>query len=430
MTAPIPDTLPSVLKVHPDIVRLERYLPLGLSVHATLLFLYARTLDAASLVVWFGFVAALVASTWLLIQVDKRHHFTLFRAIYLASTVWALAISLHTTIVFLVIWHLGICIIYTPLLPQRQALAFLLGTAGSYIVLYPVTPDAAPLPFGLLRAGVILFVGWVSYTLNVRVVKAMLEHQETRQQLINTEVAREQLGKEKELYEQKMEFVALVSHEFRTPLAIIESAGYLLEQYYEQMTPTKRANRIQEIRSQTIRLAEMLDNIVTAEKLLILPSPSVHRTPLNLRELCDIVVEDLNGLAPEQPRIVPVYEGPLETTMVDSDHVRVILYHLLSNALKFSPPQSEVRLYVCRAEQQLLLQVVDHGVGISDSERQRLYQPFFRSDSAAFIKGLGLGLTLVYESVRQQGGSINWRSEPDTGTMFEVRLPLDKPESR
>jgi len=220
--------------------------------------------------------------------------------------------------------------------------------------------------------------------------------------------------------------VSMASHEFRTPLAIIESAGYLLEQYYEQMTPTKRANRVQEIRSQTIRLAEMLDNVVTAEKLLILPSPTTHQTPLNLRELCDAVVEDLNSLVPEQPRIVATYDGPLEMTMVDGDHVRVILYHLLSNALKFSPAQSEVRLFVCRAEQHLLLQVVDHGVGIADSERQRLYQPFFRSDSAAFIKGLGLGLSLVYESVRQEGGSIDWHSEPDTGTTFEVRLPLDK----
>jgi signal transduction histidine kinase len=244
------------------------------------------------------------------------------------------------------------------------------------------------------------------------------KHSEARAD--NLEVVLEQ---ERELIRMREGFISVVSHEFRTPLAVIVSSISLLTQYYERLTAEKRFDHIQRIQQQTYYMLEMLDDMLLYSRAR---AGKLEYTPvmLDFVEVCRKIFEEavrLDGGKHEYKFNVNNHIGVLRT---DAKLLQHILANLLSNAAKYSAEKTLIRVEISRKDEQIVLQVIDQGIGIPKQDLPKLFEPFHRARNAKDFKGTGLGLSIVRESVHAQGGTIEADSIEGVGTSFTVKLPL------
>lgn len=222
---------------------------------------------------------------------------------------------------------------------------------------------------------------------------------------------------------QKDEFLAMLSHELRNPLAAIRSACALLERVD---SPDPLMPRIQSILGrQTGHVAHLLDELldlarVTSGKLTIVPDV------IDLCEVARDVLSDLGPIDSETTLSVELSEQPL---WINGDYVRLVqvVQNLLSNAIKYTPKDGRIELRVAADRQGASLRVTDTGVGVDHEFYQRLFEPFEQApqDIARSAGGLGLGLALSKSIVELHDGTITARSGGrNLGSVFEVWLPL------
>lgn len=231
------------------------------------------------------------------------------------------------------------------------------------------------------------------------------------------------LAKQKELAELKSRFVSMTSHEFRTPLAAIQSSAELLRDYGERLPQSERAELVEIIVVSVRRMTQMLDNVLAigraeAEKLDFKPAP------VDLRQLCrDIVADTERAADPHAAAIRVDMRGCTDGLLLDEKLMRHILGNLLSNGLKYSPQGGEVLLEVDCGERETVFAVSDHGIGIPADDLPHLFDAFHRARNVGSITGTGLGLAIVQRCVRLHGGEISVRSAVGEGTRFTVALP-------
>jgi signal transduction histidine kinase len=237
------------------------------------------------------------------------------------------------------------------------------------------------------------------------------------------EALREEQAKQRELSELKTRFVAMTSHEFRTPLSVIVSSSDMLEAYAERWSLAKKAEHFGRIRAAAVGMTRMLDAI-----LLIGRSDAgalqLEPRPLELARFCAEVLAAVEQANPGAAPILPQIPMAPHWVVADERMLRQVLENLLSNALKYSPDGKPVSCEVAQREDELLLRVQDHGIGIPESDQQRLFETFQRGGNVAGISGSGLGLAVVGRAVKLHGGSIAVHSELGVGSEFVVRIPL------
>lgn len=224
------------------------------------------------------------------------------------------------------------------------------------------------------------------------------------------------------------QFVAIASHELRTPVTSIRGYAQLLERQATQGTlDTARASRnAGQIVVQASRLAALISDLLDASRF------QQGRLDLSL-EPCDLTAlasEALSAFrtAPERTAQHTLrFVGPAPV-IGQWDHARLdqVLTNLLSNALKYSPAGGEVCVEVrSTVDERAVLIVSDQGIGISSAEQAQLFQPFVRGAlSQGQIGGTGLGLYIVRQIVEGHGGTIAVASMPGQGTSFIITLPL------
>lgn len=223
---------------------------------------------------------------------------------------------------------------------------------------------------------------------------------------------------------QKDEFLAMLSHELRNPLAVVRSATELLETVdtSDPMIP-----RIQTVlKRQTSHMARLLDDLldlarIASGKLVIEPAM------LDLREVVREVVSDLEPVLRQRARLA--VDLPPAPVWVDGDRVRLaqVVHNLVSNALKYTPPQGAVGLRLHTARKGAVVIVTDTGVGLDPELKPHLFKPFRQGpqDIARSSGGLGLGLAVSKTIVELHRGTIEARSAGrNRGSEFEVWLPL------
>jgi signal transduction histidine kinase len=215
----------------------------------------------------------------------------------------------------------------------------------------------------------------------------------------------------------------MTSHEFRTPLATIQSSAELLERYSHKWTVDKRAEHLRRIQTATRNMTALLEDVLLvgkaeAGKLEFAPAP------LNLEKFCRDMIEELQlGLGAKHSLVLTI-EGDGTAAYLDEKLLRHILSNLLSNAIKYSLPGSEVSLgLTCQAGQASLV-IRDQGIGIPPADRARLFEAFHRADNVKNIPGTGLGLAIVKNSVDVHGGTLEVYSQLGVGTTITVTLPM------
>jgi signal transduction histidine kinase len=237
------------------------------------------------------------------------------------------------------------------------------------------------------------------------------------------------MQREKELSEMKSKFVSTASHEFRTPLATMLSSAELLEHYPDGLSSAEKLNLLQTIQSGAKRMSEMIDDVLTLGRV----ESGVLRLNagrMNLSELCRTVASEFRIAQGKQHVITLDDRFDRADVELDEKLLRHILNNLLSNAVKYSPPGSEVTLSLTRRNEQAVIEVQDHGIGIPPQDQPRLFESFHRASNVENRPGTGLGLAIVKKSVELHRGEISVTSTVGVGTRITVVLPLRSFEQR
>ncbi len=223
----------------------------------------------------------------------------------------------------------------------------------------------------------------------------------------------------------KNEFLAILSHELRNPLAPIRNSIYLLERAAPGSAQAARSKEV--IRRQTMHLTRLVDDLLDVTRISH-GKIELRRTRVDLRDVVRKTTDDLRSLFEESEVELRVehFVGPV---WVDADPTRIIqvLGNLLQNAVKFTPPPGTVTVGISLGEQRAEISVRDTGLGMEPHEVERMFEPFAQADHdlARTKGGLGLGLALVRGLVELHGGSVRARSGGiGKGTEFVFNLPL------
>ncbi|HWB03063.1 MAG TPA: PAS domain S-box protein [Verrucomicrobiales bacterium] len=231
------------------------------------------------------------------------------------------------------------------------------------------------------------------------------------------------LARERELSEIKSNFVSMVSHEFRTPLGVIQSAADVLDRYLDRLEPEDRREHLDMIFRSTRGLAHLVDSV------LLLGRVGDGRTqfvpaPLDLERICREVVDEVGSATAARCAVEITASPGLEGARSDPGLLRHILTNLIGNAVKYSDPGSPVQLLIERRNGDAVLTVRDRGIGIPESDRARLFNSFARGSNVGQRPGSGLGLLIVQRCVTLHGGTIHLESKTGEGTAVTVVLPV------
>ncbi len=229
------------------------------------------------------------------------------------------------------------------------------------------------------------------------------------------------LQRERELSELKSRFVAVASHEFRTPLAAILSSVELLDDYGSRLPESERKEIVGLIKSAVTRMNSMIEQVLLTSRLesgRFAFDPAARAVPDLLVQLA----AEMDQSNAQSSRIAMRCEGIDEHRLVDAELLHHILINLLGNALKYSPAETAVNCNVAADGDWLLITVSDRGIGIPPADLPRLFETFHRGTNVGNIQGTGIGLHVVHECVQLHRGTINVDSEPGRGTSFHVKL--------
>ncbi len=231
------------------------------------------------------------------------------------------------------------------------------------------------------------------------------------------------LERERELSVLKSNFVALVSHEFRTPLGIIMSAAEILDSYFDRLGPEKRREHLRDIHQASRHMSDLMEEVLLLGRV---EAGKIHFKPdlIDLSRFCQQVIGEVSA-ATERRCVIELATRRLPSRASGDEAVlRHIFTNLLSNAVKYSPAGSKVRFTVEREGNAALFQIRDEGIGIPAEDQPQLFQAFRRGSNVGEVPGSGLGLLIVQRCVQLHGGQIRLESKPGRGTTVAVCLPL------
>ena len=228
----------------------------------------------------------------------------------------------------------------------------------------------------------------------------------------------------KAMGEAKDQFVATVSHDFRSPLAIIQSAVQTVLADAE-MPPDVRRRFLTRAERQCKRLGALVKDLLDLARIENRETV-FERVPLS--ELIEDTIEGARAAFDERG-VALVYQPPEDVVVaeVDRGHVGRALANLVDNALKFTPPAGRVTVDLRRAAGEACIAVTDTGPGIPDEEREHVFDRFFQGrQGQALGSGSGLGLAIVAGVVRRHGGTVMVTSAEGAGSTFQLCLPVSR----
>lgn len=236
------------------------------------------------------------------------------------------------------------------------------------------------------------------------------------------------LKKEKELNELKTRFLSATSHEFRTPLASIQSSFEILERYENKLSPERKKEHFNKIRKAISDLTELLNDLlkVNKDELDLLYFRPEH---INLRLLIYDCIEKIKFSQSEDYHFEFTYDLDKEDYFLDYRLMNFIINNLLGNAVKFSPKGGKIRVNVEKSNGQILIKISDEGIGILPEDFDKIFEPFYRGKNAETIKGTGLGLSIVKNAVELHNGKIEVKSKVNKGSEFLIYIPVKNPNT-
>lgn len=260
--------------------------------------------------------------------------------------------------------------------------------------------------------------------INTKLSREIRERQAVERELLSSrEELEASLAKEKELSELKSRFVSMASHEFRTPLSTILSSTALIGRYTEGDQQPQRDKHLARIKGAVDALNSILNDFLSISKIEE-GKISTNITEVAYIQLCDEVIDDISGLLKPGQTISVAHSFDQLQLMTDKNVLKNILFNLLSNAIKYSGERKKIGIRSNTDAGNLIIDVVDEGMGIPAQDQKYLFTRFFRASNVTNIQGTGLGLNIVAGYVKMLDGSIDFESEHGKGSTFTVTIPI------
>ena len=231
------------------------------------------------------------------------------------------------------------------------------------------------------------------------------------------------LQAEKDSAVMQKQFVSMASHEFRTPLSIIDMTAQRLLKRHDSMSEKQIIERFQKIRGAAKRITGLIESTLSSARLedgkvdYTCNSCDVRRHVL---ECVETQMDVAKGY-----KINTDLTALPELIQADSGHLNQIFTNLLSNAVKYSPNNKNINIKGWTKNKHAFISFTDFGIGIPENEQPKMFNRFFRTSSAAGIPGTGIGLNLIKQLVEIQGGDLSFKSADGQGSTFTVSLLIE-----
>jgi signal transduction histidine kinase len=218
----------------------------------------------------------------------------------------------------------------------------------------------------------------------------------------------------------RADFVSLVSHELRSPMAAVIGASRTLQGRWRELTPEQRQSFLGLIGDETSRLATLIDDVLDTSRIEA-GTFSFTFSDVDLVELLRDVVASAEIAQDEVELTADV--GTLPRIRGDRERLRQVIQNLIDNAVKYSSAGGRVRVSAMADDGQVLIDVQDEGPGIAPEDQQLIFEKFGRSSGGAAKPGTGLGLFIARSIAEAHGGSLDVESVPRRGSVFRLELP-------
>ena len=221
-----------------------------------------------------------------------------------------------------------------------------------------------------------------------------------------------------EMSELREQFIAVLGHDLRNPLASIVGAARLLR----REIPSEKALRVLQLMETSVdRMAGLIDDVMDFARGRLGSGIDLHRRVASLQPILSQVVGELEAIEPS--RVIFCDVDLPEPMSVDEGRIGQMMSNLLGNALTHGDPKAPVRLHASMSDAQLTLWVANAGKPIPEAAMERLFQPFFRGEVRPSQQGLGLGLYIASEIAKAHGGALTVQSN-EFETRFTFSMPL------
>lgn len=228
---------------------------------------------------------------------------------------------------------------------------------------------------------------------------------------------------QEEKVQTKTDLINMASHEIRHPLTLIMGFSEVLRDYGDTLDEGESREVADKLNKAADRLRRSVVNMMEISRIES-GKLSVQAEEIDLKPMLTSLTEELKARSLQHDVEVEV-DRDAEKIFADRDKLEIILFNLMDNAVKYSPPGSKVNVFTRRSDNEILLGVRDQGQGISEEYLNFIFQPFRKGESKEHgpIKGMGLGLYIVNRLVEAHGGRIEVRSEHGRGSTFIARIP-------
>lgn len=232
--------------------------------------------------------------------------------------------------------------------------------------------------------------------------------------------------REREIDKVKSEFVSLASHQLRTPLTTINWSSEKLLSGASGKLSQSQQKEVKEAYDASKKMVSLIDALLNVSRLEM-GTVSIEPELVNITEAASVCIKEFKPKISKKKLILQVkYDPSLTSFQTDPKLLNIILLNLLSNAVKYTPIGGKISLAFDKEKNNILITVIDSGIGIPQNQQNMIFTKLFRADNAQTIDpdGTGLGLYIVKAVTISLGGKISFESGEGKGTIFKVTLPL------
>ena len=254
--------------------------------------------------------------------------------------------------------------------------------------------------------------------------REIADHRDHLEQLVQarTQALDAALTRERATAELYRNFGAMISHQFRTPLAIVDSALQRLMRRSDRLSPTEVLERGGNARQAIARLTRLVESTLDAARLDA-GQIEIRSRPCDLGQLAADICARQTEQPPKREISVDILDGDSVMAYCDPVHAENILVNLLSNAVKYSPPGTAIAVAVTTEGDQAKCRISNRGDIACPAERDALFERYFRGSNAEGQPGIGIGLYMARTLARMQGGDVQLNAGDDDQVAFTLNLP-------
>ncbi|GAA4160108.1 hypothetical protein GCM10022217_23690 [Chryseobacterium ginsenosidimutans] len=232
---------------------------------------------------------------------------------------------------------------------------------------------------------------------------------------------------QKKVEKEKDEFLSIASHELKTPLTSIKAYVQLLERKLKLNKESAEAGFVTKVQDQIDKLNTLITDLLDVSKIEN-GKLKINKKPTNLGNVITNAIETI--LQTHENNVKIKHDGIISDILIPLDEIRIeqVLINFLTNAIKYSPQNNQVIVttFVDEEEQEVKVNVTDFGIGIPDFKQEAVFNKFYRvEESSLQFQGMGIGLFICSEIIKQHHGSIGVSSKVDEGSTFYFTLPLN-----